>query len=98
MGEYAVYQKRAGKIFCLMHPLSCKLVTLPAPKTVAEGRLYVMDRDVKEDSRKGPEAKPARRRRRARTFTLRNVVTLIIVLGFLAVLSMLYSQLWPRRP
>ncbi|EIE25417.1 hypothetical protein COCSUDRAFT_40666 [Coccomyxa subellipsoidea C-169] len=60
--------------------------------------LPVTNRDLKEEGRKGSDVRPARRRKRGRTCTLRNVVTLIMVLGFLAVLSLLYGRLWPRLP
>ncbi|CAL8460625.1 g154 [Coccomyxa elongata] len=60
--------------------------------------LPVTSRDLKEEGRRGSDVRPMRRRKRGRMFTLRNVVTFIMVLGFLAVLSLLYSRLWPRLP
>ncbi|KAK9908953.1 hypothetical protein WJX75_005108 [Coccomyxa subellipsoidea] len=60
--------------------------------------LPITNRDLKEEGRKVSDVRPARRRRRGRTCTLRHVVTLIMVLGFLAVLSLLYGRLWPRLP
>ena len=60
-------------------------------------------RDVKEETRglaaEGRQASASRsRRRRGKTFTLRNAVTLLVLLGFLAMLSIMYSRLWPRLP
>ena len=59
-------------------------------------------RDLKEDARglaaDGRQASVRSRRRRGKTFTLRNVITLLVLLGFLAMLSILYSRLWPRLP
>lgn len=60
-------------------------------------------RDVKEETRglaaEGRQASASRgRRRKGKTFTLRNAVTLLVLLGFLAMLSIMYSRLWPRLP
>ena len=55
---------------------------------------------MKEEGRKGPEgARPARRRRRGRALlSLRNGMTLFMVLCFLGALTLLYARLWPRLP
>ncbi|CAL5219260.1 g1056 [Coccomyxa viridis] len=65
--------------------------------------LPVTTKDVKEETRglaaEGRQASASRtRRRRGKTFTLRNAVTLLVLLGFLAMLSIMYSRLWPRLP
>ena len=82
------------------HPGPFDAVLLVGFSSVRDSGDVGMRRDVKEEGRKQPEgARSARRRRRGRSvFSLRNCMTLFMVLCFLGVLSLLYSRLWPRLP